>query len=114
MTRELTCICCPLGCRITINSEGDKILSVTGNTCKRGEAYAISECTHPMRTVTSTVMTDRGVPVSVKTADPIPKDKIFECMKIINGITAKTPIKTGDTIFEDVFGARLVATADSE
>ena len=37
-TRELTCIVCPLGCRIKVELDGDKIVSVTGNTCPRGKS----------------------------------------------------------------------------
>ena len=37
--RELTCIGCPLGCSITVTMENAEILDVTGNTCKRGDAY---------------------------------------------------------------------------
>ena len=54
MTKELTCICCPMGCRLSIELDdgtGD-ILSVTGNTCKRGHDYGISELTAPVRMVT--------------------------------------------------------------
>ena len=47
--RELTCIGCPLGCSITITMENAEILDVTGNTCKRGDAYARKEVTHPTR-----------------------------------------------------------------
>ena len=51
MTRELTCIVCPKGCQLTVELEGKAILSVSGHTCKRGEAYAVSECSAPMRTL---------------------------------------------------------------
>lgn len=112
MKRELTCICCPMGCKITAELNGGQIVSISGNTCKRGEEYAKNECTNPLRTVTSTVMTKNGVPLPVKTDRAIPKDKIFECMKIINGATAVTPVKTGDVIVKDVFGGNIVATAD--
>lgn len=53
--RELTCIGCPLGCAVTVEMEGTEILSVTGNTCKRGEEYARKEVTNPTRIVTSIV-----------------------------------------------------------
>ena len=41
-TRELTCIGCPLGCSITVTMNGTDVVSVTGNTCPRGDAYALS------------------------------------------------------------------------
>ena len=53
--KELTCINCPMGCRITVEMDGEEIISVTGNTCKRGETYARTEVTAPVRTVTTTI-----------------------------------------------------------
>ena len=87
-----------------------KVEKVTGNTCKRGEAYAHNECTNPQRTVTSTVRCTDGSLVSVKTDRPIPKEKITECMALINEAEAKLPIAIGDVIIEDAFGSRIVAT----
>ena len=54
-TRNLTCIGCPLGCALTVEMENNEVVSVTGNTCKRGDVYARKEVTHPTRIVTSTV-----------------------------------------------------------
>ena len=114
MKRELTCIACPLGCALTVTIEDKKVISVEGNTCPRGKDYAINECTAPVRTVTSTVMCENGDLVSVKTKNPIPKDKIFEAMSIINKTEAKLPISVGDIIIEDLFGSQLVATQDKK
>mgnify|MGYP000763434713 CR=1 FL=1 len=77
--RELTCIGCPLGWSITVTMKNAEILDVTGNTCKRGDAYARKEVTHPTRIVTSTVRVSGGtIPmVSCKTKEDIPKEKIF-------------------------------------
>jgi len=110
MIRDLTCIVCPQGCSLKVEIEDGKILSVSGNTCPRGEKYAIAECTHPERCVTSTVKCDNGDVVSVKTDRAIPKEKIFECMEIINKQTVTLPISIGDVIIADVFGANVVAT----
>ena len=61
--KEMTCITCPNGCHLQIEEKDEKIL-VTGNRCKRGETFAISELTHPMRTICSTVRTTcREIPV---------------------------------------------------
>ena len=35
--RNLTCISCPMGCQITVEMDGNEVVSVTGNTCKRGD-----------------------------------------------------------------------------
>ena len=112
--KNLTCIICPLGCELSIEFDGEEIKSVSGNTCKRGEKYAISECTDPQRTVTSTVRCDNGQVVAVKTDRTIPKDKIFDCMKIINNAVAHLPISVGDVIIEDVYGAKVIATQNMQ
>ena len=113
--RILTCIVCPRGCQITVEFDGDgKIKNINGNLCKRGAVYAENECTHPMRTVTSTVKCEGGAIISVKTSDTVPKEKIFEAMKIINKASAVLPISIGDVIIEDVFGAKVVATQNKK
>ena len=60
MTKNLTCIGCPMGCQLTAEIVDGAVLSVTGNTCKRGEDYARKECVAPMRTVTGTVRLTAG------------------------------------------------------
>ena len=46
--RELTCISCPLGCPLKVETdENGAVLQVTGNTCKRGEVYGKKEVTAP-------------------------------------------------------------------
>lgn len=114
MKRDLTCIVCPIGCPLTVELEGDKIISVTGNTCPRGEKYASDECLCPKRTITSTIRCDNGEVLSVKTDNTIPKNKIFECMKIINNSIAHLPVSVGDVIIKDVFGCNIVATQNKK
>jgi len=110
--RDLICIGCPLGCQMEVEMEMEagEILSVAGNTCPRGAEYAKNECTNPQRTVTSTVRCENGGLVSVKTDRPIPKEKMSECMQLINKAVAKLPVSIGDVILSDVFGSNIVAT----
>ena len=110
MKKELTCIACPLGCSITVTLDGKDVISVEGNTCPRGKEYAINECTAPVRTVTTTVRCEDGSLVSVKTSKPIPKENIFDAMRVINSSVAKLPVSVGDVIIEDLFGSSVVAT----
>ena len=114
MKRNLTCIVCPIGCSLEIEIINGEVVSVTGNTCSRGEKYAVSECTNPERMVTTTIRTENGMVLPVKTDRPIPKDKVFECMKIINNHTCKLPVKVKDVIIENVFGANIIATKNME
>ena len=116
MTKELVCICCPMGCRINVEMEDTKILSITGNTCPRGHDYAVSEMTAPVRMVTSFVKADDGSCVPVKTASPIPKDLIFQCMEEIKGGAVELPVKAGDVVIGNVAGSGIdvVATRSME
>lgn len=105
--RELTCIGCPLGCQITVELNHGAIVSITGNTCKRGSDYAEKEVTDPERTVTSTVRIEGGAAdtcLPVRTAADIPKEKIFECMRCLKGVTVKAPVCVGDIVVKDVAG----------
>jgi len=110
MKRNLTCIVCPIGCSLCVELENNEVISVKGNTCPRGEVYAKNECTNPMRTVTTTVKCSDGSIVAVKTDSPIPKNKVADCMKIVNNFVADLPISIGDVIIEDVYGSNIVAT----
>lgn len=110
MKRELTCIICPIGCSLEVDIENGAVKKVKGNTCPRGKKYAETECISPMRTVTTTVRCDDGSVLPVKTDAPIPKEKMFELMEIVNNTVAHLPISLGDVIIEDVFGCNIVAT----
>lgn len=116
--KELICIGCPMGCPIVVEMEDGKVLSVTGNTCPRGESYARKEVTNPTHIVTTTVRVDGGkVPmINVKTEQDIPKDKIFECIAALRGVTMKAPVHIGDIILENVAdtGVNIVAAGNVE
>ncbi len=114
MSKKLTCIVCPMGCELNIELVNNKVKSVTGNTCPRGKKYAIDEFTNPMRTITTTIKCDNGAVVPVKTDKAIHKNKMFECMQIINSNLAHLPISVGDVIIKDVFGSNVVATTNME
>lgn len=115
-TRDLTCIGCPLGCALKVTMENGDVVSVTGNTCKRGDEYARKEVTHPTRIVTSTVCIENGVipMVSVKTQNDIPKEKMMEIMKCIHSLTVKAPVHIGDILMTDIAGTgvNLIATKE--
>ena len=102
---ELTCISCPLGCPLKVETDGNgAVVQVTGNTCKRGEVYGKKEVTAPERTVTSTVKVEGGSAplVSVRTRTDIPKGKIFDCMEAIRAAKVQAPVHIGDVVVENV------------
>ena len=113
MERKLICIICPRGCALTVKEENFQ-LSVDGYGCTRGKEYAINECTNPVRTVTSTVRVANrhDTMVSVKTAAPVPKNKMMEVMARLRSTCVDAPVAIGDVILEDVFGTTVIATKD--
>ena len=103
--KNLICICCPLGCPLTVTLENGEVVSVTGNTCPRGAAYGRREVTNPTRIVTSTALVSGG-------ASDIPKGKIKDAMEAIRQIHAVAPVQIGDVLLHDAAGtgADIVAT----
>lgn len=114
ITRNLTCIGCPMGCALQVNMENGEVISVEGNTCKRGEDYGIKECTNPTRIVTSSVTVIGGDAdvVPVKTENDIPKGKIFEIARALKDVKVNAPVEIGDIIVKDVLGTgvNIIAT----
>ena len=104
---EMSCITCPMSChlKVELDAEG-KVLTVTGNTCPRGEKYARNELTHPMRMLTSTVKIKDAMyqRLPVILSAEIPKEKLFAVMKEINQVEVCAPVKIDDIILENVCG----------
>ena len=107
-----------MGCPLVVTMDGGEVVSVTGNTCKRGEIYGRKEVTNPTRIVTSTVRVSGGSidMVSVKTKEDIPKGKIFDCVKALKAVEVAAPVHIGDVIMKDVAGTGVdvVATKNVE
>ena len=102
--KELICIVCPKGCHLTVDEENG--YAVSGNRCPRGEEYGKNEVIAPKRTITSTVKVSGGLypRLPVKTDKPIPKELIFEAMKLLDAVELTAPVKVGDVVIENVLG----------
>lgn len=111
--RNLICIGCPMGCPLVVTMDHGEVVSVEGNTCKRGAVYGKKEVTNPTRIVTSTVRVTGGSisVVSVKTREDIPKEKIFDCIKALQEIEVAAPVNIGDVILRDVAGTGVDVVA---
>lgn len=104
MERKITCIGCPLGCAITVKTEGEHITDITGHTCKKGEEYARTEITDPRRTLTTTMRLKGGGLVPVKSGKPLKKALMSDCMREINRAEAHLPVEIGDVLIRDILG----------
>lgn len=106
MKKIMTCIQCPKGCSLSVETENGKVISVSGNQCPKGEAYARQEIENPLRVLTSSVVTE-GLDlkmVPVKTDQPIPKAKLIEAMYELKQIVLTKPVKKGDCIKKNLLG----------
>ena len=114
----ITCINCPVGCRMTVTlDESGAFVSVSGNTCPRGERYARQECTLPERMITAVIpVSGSSVPLSVKTASPVPKKLITSIMKELSRLELSGPVHAGQTVLENVLdtGVNIIATRSVE
>ena len=113
--KEMVCIVCPRSCKLQVELENGEV-RVSGNSCKRGHDFAVSELTDPKRTISSTVRTAfPDVPVlPVRVSGEIPKAKIFDVMHEIAHVCVTTRIGRGDTVIENVLGlgVDVIATSD--
>jgi CxxC motif-containing protein len=93
-----------------------EVVKVTGNTCPRGVSYAKVECVNPTRTLTTTVKLYNGImeALPVKTKNPIPKSKIFDCIEALAGVSAKAPVWIGDVVLKDAAGTGIDIVATKE
>ena len=114
--KELTCICCPMGCTLYVDLEGTEVMSITGNTCKRGDTYARDEVVRPVRMVTSIVKVKNGKlkMLPVKTKEPIDKSRINECLEALKNVEVNAPVHIGDIIINNAAGVDIIATRNVE
>lgn len=112
--REFICIICPRGCNLKVTED----LVVSGNSCKRGLEYALSEVKNPVRSLTTTVKVQSSLikRLPVKTSKPIPKDKLFLVMEYLDQIEVKAPIQFNAVIVKNILGLNsdIIATRKLE
>jgi CxxC motif-containing protein len=103
------CVTCPVGCSLLVFHEGQAILSVEGNQCKRGLLYAESEHNDPRRVLTTTAKVRGGIHplVPVQTVAPVPKSMIFAFLTEIRRIELNAPVRMGQIIIKDVLGTGI-------
>jgi CxxC motif-containing protein len=111
---HLTCTRCPKGCdlAVTLNIDGT-IARVQGNGCRLGLKYAEEEVAHPTRIVTAALGIRGSIePLSVKTAAPVPREKVFEVLDAACALDLTVPIDSGTILLRDIAatGIDLVAT----
>ena len=113
--QELICTTCPKGCITKVWQEGGQ-LKIEGRICKKGQAYIKQEYIEPRRVLTSTVAVEKCAVkrLPVRTREAIPRDLLFRVMGELAAVRIRPPVKIGEVILANVFGAGvdIVATDD--
>ena len=108
--KKMICITCPAGCEMEVTENSGR-LTVTGNRCPRGAAYAESEIRDPRRTVTAVVRSEKGRYQPVRTDRPLPRPLING---LLNTILKKSfpEAAPGEIIIADIegTGVNLIAS----
>lgn len=107
--KEITCIVCPIGCKILVKTDGKHFKVCDGQKCKKGIEYARSEALDPRRMLTSSIFVKNGEwsLVSVKSSKPVPKHKVFDVLKEIKKSSVKAPVNLGQIVIKNVAGTKI-------
>lgn len=114
MKKEMICICCPRGCRLTVErADENSEWNVTGNQCPRGVTYAIQEISNPCRTVTAVVRTNslNVLFLPVRTDRPCPRGEVASLLNALYAMEVKVPVRRGDVILADFNGTGVNVVA---
>lgn len=113
--KKLTCIVCPKGCDICVETLKD-CYEISGNKCSRGKEYAINEMESPKRSLCSTVKTIyKEMPrLPVRTDSDIDLNDIFLVMKELSKVQLNHPIHNGEVVVANILntGINIIATSD--
>ena len=115
--KTIICIGCPSGCEIEV-TQIDNSLKFEGNTCKKGEEYAIEEFTDPKRILTTTLEVENGILplIPVRSDKSLPKGRLFDCMEFLSTKKVIAPIKMGQILVENILqlGVNIIASRNLE
>lgn len=107
--KNITCIICPLSCKgqLLLDDKGNMIIS--GFDCKRGEQYALNECTSPKRLLTTTVKVEGSIikRLPVVSTEEIEKNKLIACLEYLHSIVFQAPISAEEVLVEDLLGTNV-------
>jgi CxxC motif-containing protein len=107
LVKNITCIACPAGCRIEALYDGAKILSVSGNQCKKGVKFSEDEIINPRRILTTTVSINSASisRLPVRSNIGAPKDKIMQMVAELKKVKVQAPVKMGDVILRNILAS---------
>lgn len=127
----MTCVVCPMSCRLVVDRTGEDEISVSGNRCPRGAAYAREELLSPKRVVTATCrargdarhLPDDAIGVSepvrripCRTSSAFPKELVNKLLSEIYDLEVALPVRRGQILIGNALetGIDVIATRTIE
>ena len=114
---RIICIRCPMGCEVILSiDEGGEVVGMEGQRCKEGKEYALEEYRHPVRVLTTTLLTEGGEEplLAVRSSKGIPKGMLREAMRSLAKVRVRPPVKVGEKVVEDLLGTGVDIVATEE
>jgi CxxC motif-containing protein len=113
---KMLCITCPKGCTLDVTHDGQTILRVEGNACKRGPDYAAAELTDPRRMVATTVRVSGSTHplMPVYTCKPFPKPRIPALLAALRQVELHAPVTMGLVVLADALGTGVDVIASRD
>ena len=112
--RHFVCVICPIGCEIDVIHDGDRIISMEGNKCKKSEEFVQQELIEPMRILTTTVRIQgaKWPVIPVRTDKSVPKRLFPRMMRQLRRVDLQAPVGMLDVVVKDIAGtgANIIAT----
>lgn len=114
--KNIICTACPTGCRLVVRMEGERVVQILGNRCRRGEPYGRQEAISPQRAIASTVRVRNGFHplLPVYTTGTIPKRRIMDVLGMIREVEVDAPIKANTVILHNVVGTGVDVIASRD
>jgi CxxC motif-containing protein len=109
MKKDMICINCPRGCRLTVSSADNATFDVAGNFCPRGRTYGIQEATDPRRTVTAVVpAADPALCCApVRSSAPVPVKMIPDLLNELYQMRLTEPALRGTSLISNWRGTGI-------
>lgn len=120
--RQFICVTCPVGCTLEAAVEGEQLIEVQGQACRRGIAFVQEELTAPRRMFTTTVRVRGGVlPLApVRSREPLPKGLLLRVAKELRKVVLDAPVREHQVILAnalnggvDIIASREVGAVES-
>ena len=116
--RQFICVTCPVGCALDTVVQGDQLIEVQGQACRRGVAFVQEELAAPRRMFTTTVRVRGGVlPLApVRSREPLPKGLLFQVAAELRRMVLQAPVREHQVVLADALhsGVDIIASRQVE